>query len=122
MARVFQHFWPQIFAHRHHAKHVVRLVFDVAPHNSVGPRFQHVAVAFVERDVVVARGGEPRNQARKTARVTEQKKIAGPRPVGAREGAAFVRRHIIRTTPHAFDDFAAQPVDKAAVAAALGLA
>lgn len=41
---------------------------------------------------------------------------------GAREGAAFVRRHIIRTTPHAFDDFAAQPVDKAAVAAALGLA
>ena len=40
---------------------------------------------------------------------------------GAREGAEFVRRHIIRTTPHAFDDFAAQAPDKAAVAAALGL-
>jgi hypothetical protein len=25
---------------------------------------------------------------------------------GAREGAAFVKDHIIRVTPHAFDDFA----------------
>lgn len=40
---------------------------------------------------------------------------------GAREGAEFVRRHIIRTTPHAFDDFAAQGTDRAAIAAALGL-
>ena len=40
---------------------------------------------------------------------------------GAREGAAFVRRHIIRTTPHAFDDFAAQDVDAAANRRALGL-
>ena len=40
---------------------------------------------------------------------------------GSREGAEFVRRHIIRTTPHAFDDFAAQWTDRAAIAAALGL-
>ena len=41
---------------------------------------------------------------------------------GAREGAAFVRRHIIRTTPRAFDDFAAQDVDGAAIDRAMGLA
>ena len=41
---------------------------------------------------------------------------------GAREGAEFVRRHIIRTTPHAFDDFAAQGTDEAANRRALGLA
>ncbi len=41
---------------------------------------------------------------------------------GAREGADFVRRHIIRTTPHAFDDFAAQARDPSAVNSALGLA
>ncbi|MBV0890925.1 sugar phosphate isomerase/epimerase [Paracoccus sp. Z118] len=41
---------------------------------------------------------------------------------GAREGAEFVRRHIIRTTPHAFDDFAAQGADAAANRRALGLA
>ena len=40
---------------------------------------------------------------------------------GAREGAEFVRRHIIRTTPHAFDDFAAGEVDRAAIGRALGL-
>ncbi len=40
---------------------------------------------------------------------------------GAREGAAFVRRHIIRTTPHAFDDFAAQVSDAAANRRTLGL-
>ena len=41
---------------------------------------------------------------------------------GAREGAEFVRRHIIRTTPHAFDDFASQRTDEAANRRALGLA
>ncbi|AXC49582.1 sugar phosphate isomerase/epimerase [Paracoccus suum] len=41
---------------------------------------------------------------------------------GAREGAAFVRDHIIRVTPHAFDDFAAGCVDSDAIARALGLA
>ena len=40
---------------------------------------------------------------------------------GAREGAAFVRDHIIRVTPHAFDDFAASTVDRAAIDKALGL-
>lgn len=40
---------------------------------------------------------------------------------GAREGAEFVRHHIIRTTPHAFDDFAAGEVDTAAINRALGL-
>ena len=40
---------------------------------------------------------------------------------GAREGAEFVRRHIIRTTPHAFDDFAAQGADDSANRKALGL-
>lgn len=40
---------------------------------------------------------------------------------GAREGARFVRDHIIRVTPHAFDDFAASTVDRAAIARALGL-
>lgn len=41
---------------------------------------------------------------------------------GAREGAEFVRRHIIRTTPYAFDDFASQRTDEAANRRALGLA
>ena len=40
---------------------------------------------------------------------------------GAREGARFVRDHIIRVTPHAFDDFAASAVDRAAIDKALGL-
>ena len=40
---------------------------------------------------------------------------------GAREGAEFVKKHIIRTTPHAFDDFAAQDGDPGAVRRALGL-
>ena len=40
---------------------------------------------------------------------------------GVREGAAFVRDHIIRVTPHAFDDFAASGVDRAAIDKALGL-
>ncbi|WP_323717994.1 sugar phosphate isomerase/epimerase family protein [Paracoccus aminovorans] len=40
---------------------------------------------------------------------------------GAREGACFVRDHIIRVTPHAFDDFAASAVDRAAIDRALGL-
>ncbi|MFD1880484.1 sugar phosphate isomerase/epimerase family protein [Paracoccus pacificus] len=40
---------------------------------------------------------------------------------GAREGAAFVRDHIIRVTPHAFDDFATGAVDQAAVDKVLGL-
>ncbi|QFQ89711.1 TIM barrel protein (plasmid) [Paracoccus kondratievae] len=40
---------------------------------------------------------------------------------GAREGARFVRDHIIRVTPHAFDDFAASEVDRAAINKALGL-
>ncbi|WCR11090.1 sugar phosphate isomerase/epimerase [Paracoccus stylophorae] len=41
---------------------------------------------------------------------------------GAREGAAFVRRHIIPVTPMAFDDFAAQQADADAIDRALGLA
>ncbi|MBD9528763.1 sugar phosphate isomerase/epimerase [Paracoccus sp. PAR01] len=40
---------------------------------------------------------------------------------GAREGAKFVHDHIIRVTPHAFDDFAASAVDPAAINKALGL-
>jgi sugar phosphate isomerase/epimerase len=40
---------------------------------------------------------------------------------GAREGAAFVRDHIIRVTPHAFDDFAASGTDDAANRKMLGL-
>ncbi|KAA0970260.1 sugar phosphate isomerase/epimerase [Aureimonas fodinaquatilis] len=40
---------------------------------------------------------------------------------GAREGARFVRDHIIRVTPHAFDDFAASDIDPQAVRKALGL-
>jgi len=40
---------------------------------------------------------------------------------GAREGADFVRDHIIRVTPHAFDDFAASAVDQGAIERALGL-
>ncbi len=40
---------------------------------------------------------------------------------GAREGAQFVRDHIIRVTPHAFDDFAASSIDRAAIDKALGL-
>ena len=40
---------------------------------------------------------------------------------GAREGAAFVRDHIIRVTPHAFDDFAGAGADEAANRAMLGL-
>ena len=40
---------------------------------------------------------------------------------GAREGAAFVRDHIIRVTPHAFDDFASGGTDEAANRKMLGL-
>ena len=40
---------------------------------------------------------------------------------GAREGAAFVRDHIIRVTPRAFDDFADGGTDDAANRAMLGL-
>lgn len=40
---------------------------------------------------------------------------------GAREGARFVRDQIIRVTPHAFDDFAASGIDRAAIDRALGL-
>ena len=35
--------------------------------------------------------------------------------------AEFVKKHIIRTTPHAFDDFVAQDADPAAINRALGL-
>jgi sugar phosphate isomerase/epimerase len=41
---------------------------------------------------------------------------------GAREGAPFIRDHIIRVTPHAFDDFAASGVDAARNRELLGLA
>jgi len=40
---------------------------------------------------------------------------------GAREGAPFIRDHIIRVTPHAFDDFAASGADSAANRRLLGL-
>ncbi|MCF7698436.1 sugar phosphate isomerase/epimerase family protein [Loktanella sp. M215] len=40
---------------------------------------------------------------------------------GAREGAQFVRDHIIRVTPHAFDDFAAGGTDDAMNRRMLGL-
>ncbi len=41
--------------------------------------------------------------------------------VGAREGAAFIRRHIIPVTPRAFDDFAAGGTDVAANRRLLGI-
>ena len=40
---------------------------------------------------------------------------------GAREGAEFIRHHIIRVTEKAFDDFAASAVDKEQIKRALGL-
>ena len=40
---------------------------------------------------------------------------------GAREGATFVRDHIIRVTPHAFDDFAAGGTDRKANRRMLGI-
>ena len=40
---------------------------------------------------------------------------------GAREGAAFVRDHIIRVTDRAFDDFAGGDVDAATNNAMLGI-
>jgi sugar phosphate isomerase/epimerase len=40
---------------------------------------------------------------------------------GAREGAPFIRDHIIRRTEHAFDDFAASGADAGAIRALLGL-
>lgn len=40
---------------------------------------------------------------------------------GAREGAAFIRDHIIRVAEHAFDDFAGNPVDKGANKKMLGI-
>ncbi len=40
---------------------------------------------------------------------------------GAREGASFVRDHIIRVTPHAFDDFAAAGADRGGNRRLLGL-
>ncbi|HBI10489.1 MAG TPA: AP endonuclease, partial [Franconibacter pulveris] len=41
---------------------------------------------------------------------------------GAREGAEFIRQHIIPVADRAFDDFAAQQSDDALVRAQLGLA
>ncbi len=41
---------------------------------------------------------------------------------GAREGSAFINRHIIRATGKAFDDFAGAAVDKRQIARTLGLA
>ncbi|MET3710744.1 sugar phosphate isomerase/epimerase [Sphingomonas trueperi] len=40
---------------------------------------------------------------------------------GAREGAPFIRDHIIRVTERAFDDFASSGVDKAAIRTLMGL-
>ncbi len=40
---------------------------------------------------------------------------------GAREGAEFIRRHIIRVADHAFDDFAGSGVDDAQLKKLLGL-
>lgn len=40
---------------------------------------------------------------------------------GAREGAQFVKDHIIRVTPHAFDDFAAGATDETANRKMLGI-
>jgi len=40
---------------------------------------------------------------------------------GAREGAPFIRDHIIRVTPRAFDDFAASARDGASIRKTLGL-
>jgi sugar phosphate isomerase/epimerase len=40
---------------------------------------------------------------------------------GAREGAEFIKRHIIRTTEKAFDDYAGGAVDKKQIKRALGL-
>jgi hypothetical protein len=40
---------------------------------------------------------------------------------GAREGAEFIRRHIIRVAERAFDDFAASGVDRARLAGLMGL-
>jgi hypothetical protein len=40
---------------------------------------------------------------------------------GAREGARFVRQHLIRTTDRAFDDFAGSPVDAGIKRRLLGL-
>ena len=40
---------------------------------------------------------------------------------GAREGADFIKHHIIRVTEKAFDDFAGGAVDKKQIKRALGL-
>ena len=40
---------------------------------------------------------------------------------GAREGAQFVKDHIIRVTPHAFDDFAGGDIDEATNKKLLGI-
>ncbi|APA85558.1 sugar phosphate isomerase/epimerase [Paraburkholderia sprentiae WSM5005] len=40
---------------------------------------------------------------------------------GAREGAEFIRRHIIRVAEHAFDDFAGSGVDNAQLKSVLGI-
>ena len=40
---------------------------------------------------------------------------------GAREGAQFIREHIIRVTDRAFDDFAASGVDESKNRELLGL-
>ena len=40
---------------------------------------------------------------------------------GAREGAPFINKHIIRRTEHAFDDFAKSGIDNAAIRKLIGL-
>lgn len=43
------------------------------------------------------------------------------RDQGAREGAAFIAKHLIDVSTSTFDDFIAQGADKSAVNRALGL-
>ncbi|MEO8314091.1 MAG: sugar phosphate isomerase/epimerase, partial [Pseudomonadota bacterium] len=40
---------------------------------------------------------------------------------GAREGAPFIRKHMVRTTEKSFDDFAGSGTDQAAIRRILGL-
>ena len=40
---------------------------------------------------------------------------------GAAEGAPFIQHHIIRVTPHSFDDFTAKAVDKKQIKTMLGI-
>ncbi len=69
--------------HGNHAKRPQRARFQVASYHAAWSCFQNVIGAFVKPAVVIARAGEPGDEARETRRVGKEQDVAGKWPVGA---------------------------------------